>query len=292
MLRLKKIVLDGKIQPRVAISQDVIDDYCQAHFDGKAFPALTVFHDKKAGKYYLADGWHRYHAALKAKITEIDCDIKDGDMEAAIWFSVYANAEHGFNRTNVDKRRSIMTLINHPKWQKLSARKMALACGVSHMLVNQIYKEIAEEKAAGKKSKGGSSSTSKNKSKGKQIGGDRLPPKKTSFKDDNVAEQVAGVPVIPAGMELVDKFTYEEMKENYAETLEQNIALQKVIDADEPLIAMQEEVKKMTARATTAEARMNGLVNEKNEAIRHVKARDITIKKLKKQIKEAGLTEL
>ena len=153
MLRLKQIVLDARIQPRVAISEEIINRYCQDLIDGDEFPPIVVFHDVAKKKYWLADGWHRVKAAGKAKITEIDCDVREGAVRDAIWFSLSANRTHGWNDNNSDKRRAVMFCVQDEEWQKLSARQIAKGCKVSHQFVNNIHKEIAEDKA--KKAKKG-----------------------------------------------------------------------------------------------------------------------------------------
>jgi hypothetical protein len=292
MLKLKKIILDAQIQPRVAISQDVINKYCQAHFDGAEFPPIVVFQDK--GKTVLADGWHRYHAAQKAKITEINCDIRVGKIRDAIEFSLSANRTHGLNDSNSDKRRAVMYCINDKEWSQLSARKIAIKCGVSHFFVNAIYKELAEDEPT-KEAKVESDSTSEKKNKGEPI---LVSPVKEKhiFEDDDVVNDIESptisvVPVIPEGMELVDSHSHEETMENYRETLDQNVALQKIVDSDEPLKKAVSENKKLSAKLNSLESRFDGIMNEKNEAIRFVKMKDGIIKKQNAKLKELGAQE-
>jgi hypothetical protein len=56
----------------------------------------------------------------------------------AILFSVSANAQHGQRRTNEDKRRAVMRLLEDPEWCKWSNYKIAARCGVSEFLVRRI----------------------------------------------------------------------------------------------------------------------------------------------------------
>ena len=114
-LRLKQITLDKKIQPRVALSQDTINEYCEAHINGDEFPNIVVFEDKK-GKFYLADGWHRLKAAEKAKITEMECNVINGSWRDALKYSLSANAKHGLNRSQSDRRLAVETCMNDPEW--------------------------------------------------------------------------------------------------------------------------------------------------------------------------------
>ncbi len=301
MLRLKQIVLDVRIQPRVAISEEIINRYCQDLIDGDEFPAIVVFHDIPKKKYYLADGWHRVKAAGKAKITDIQCDVRDGDVRAAIWFSLSANRTHGWNDNASDKRRAVMLCIEDNEWQKLTARKIAKGCKVSHFLVNTIYKEIAEAKAK-KLQKVEADSTPKKKGKGKQ-----KPTKETvsvfddtptvgvkeiwNQKPSHDGEEVRAPYQIPEGMELVEKHSHAETMQNYKETLDQNITLQKLVDSDEPLVEAAKEIHKLKATNKNLESRFHAIMNEKAEAIRHVKSRDAIIKKQNDQLKKLGAEE-
>jgi len=228
-----------------------------------------VFHDKPRNKYWLADGWHRVKAAQKAGVVEIGCDVRKGAVRDAILFSLSANRTHGWNDTNSDKRRAVMFCVADTELQLLSARKIARLCKVSHQFVNNVHKEIAEEKAK-KAAKVATVATPKKKGKEKQA------PTVSVF-DDN-PEPESDVFMVPEGMELVDKHSWEETNENYKETLEQNITLQALVDSDEPLAKAAKEIHKLKAKLQHTEDRFNGLMNEKAEAIRHVKARDAVIK--------------
>ena len=65
MAALKMLVssirIDGGTQPRASIDQAIVDDYAEAFRRGDELPAAMVFHDGTS--YWLADGFHRYHAA-------------------------------------------------------------------------------------------------------------------------------------------------------------------------------------------------------------------------------------
>jgi hypothetical protein len=92
-------------------------------------------------------------------------------------------------------------------------------------------------------------------------------------------------------MELVEKHTQEELVQNYKETLDQNVELQKLVDSDEPLVTAAKEIHKLKAKVQSVEARFNSIMNEKAEAIRHVKARDVVIKKQNEALKKLGASE-
>ena len=64
VMNLAALVLDQKLQSRVEINQDAVDDYAHAMENGDKFPALTVFFD--GVHYYLADGYQPRKQARSA----------------------------------------------------------------------------------------------------------------------------------------------------------------------------------------------------------------------------------
>jgi hypothetical protein len=78
---------------------------------GDKFPPPVVFQDKQR-RYWLADGFHRYHAAVGLELKVIECVVHAGELRDAILYSCGANAAHGLRRTNADKRQAVTKLIN------------------------------------------------------------------------------------------------------------------------------------------------------------------------------------
>ena len=76
-LPMDVIRIDGGTQSREKIHTEVVDDYAAKMADGDEFPAGVAFFDGK--EYWLADGFHRYHAYKLLGIKEIDIDYKLND---------------------------------------------------------------------------------------------------------------------------------------------------------------------------------------------------------------------
>jgi len=74
----------------------------------------------------------------------------------------------------------------------------------------------------------------------------------------------------------------EELAANAAAQAANALMLQKLLEADAPLAGTLEENKRLNAEVAQLKQRMNGLMNEKNEAIALVKSRDRKIAKLEK----------
>jgi hypothetical protein len=136
LLQIKHIRLDGGTQTRSATNQAAVEDYAAAMKAGDAFPPVVVFHDGKA--YWLADGFHRVQGAILAGEEEISADIRPGTQRDARLFAVGANQTHGLRRSNEDKRRAVLALLEDAEWCTWSDREISRHTGTSHTLVAQL----------------------------------------------------------------------------------------------------------------------------------------------------------
>jgi hypothetical protein len=145
-LKLEQIRIDGGTQPRVEMNEEVIADYAEQIRSGTLFPPVKVFFDGAA--YWLADGFHRYHAHRRIGRDTMVADVQDGGLRDAILHSVGANTEHGLRRTNADKRKAIETMLNNTivatdeDGNPLSDNDVAHKCHVSQPFVSKLRKEI------------------------------------------------------------------------------------------------------------------------------------------------------
>jgi hypothetical protein len=140
---VEKIRIDCGTQSREKIDQQVVSDYAVALKEGAKFPAVVVFHDGL--EYYLADGFHRYLSHVQAGRSEIEAEVKNGTLRDAILYSLSANDSHGLRRTNADKRKSVMTLLEDDEWKQWSSAEIARACKVSHVFVIKLRKDDKPE---------------------------------------------------------------------------------------------------------------------------------------------------
>jgi len=134
-LGLDSIRTDGGTQPRVAVNDEVVAEYADLYRNGEILPPVTVFFD--GATYWLADGFHRYWAIRKIGRDVITAEIRPGTQRDAILHSVGANAAYGLRRTNADKRKAVLTLLEDEQWSTWSDREIARRCGVGHELVGR-----------------------------------------------------------------------------------------------------------------------------------------------------------
>jgi ribosomal protein L29 len=137
VIEVSKVRIDGGTQSRAAINEQTVAEYSEAMEDpNTVFPPITVYFDGK--DYWLADGFHRLAAWQRVGRTEVPAEIRQGDRRKAILHSCAANAAHGLRRTNDDKRRAVMTLIEDEEWGQWSNREIARRCGVSDVFVAKV----------------------------------------------------------------------------------------------------------------------------------------------------------
>lgn len=94
------------------------------------------------GRFWLAEGFHRVAAALQAGFAELPCDVRQGSLRDAILHSAGANAAHGLRRTNADKRRAVLMLLEDEEWAAWSDREIARRCAVSADLVGIVRRDL------------------------------------------------------------------------------------------------------------------------------------------------------
>lgn len=130
------IRIDGGTQSRAQLDPQAVADYSESVAGGAVFPPVVVFFD--GSEYWLADGFHRMAAFTQAGSDQIDVEIRQGTRREAILYSVGANEDHGLRRTNEDKRRAALTLLNDEEWKQWSDREIARRCNVSDRFVNNL----------------------------------------------------------------------------------------------------------------------------------------------------------
>ena len=141
-IEIKKLKLDAGTQPREATDESKVQEYADIITDAKKEGRGNPFHDSPIelirtaeGKLVPWDGFHRIFAHKSAGEHEIVANIREGTEETAILLSVGANAAHGLQRSNKDKKRAVKIVLSNPEWAKWSDVVIARICGVSTWLV-------------------------------------------------------------------------------------------------------------------------------------------------------------
>jgi len=132
--------LDGDTQPRAKIDTQAVADYAERIEAGDELPPIDVYFDGSA--YWIADGFHRWHAHRKLGHNLITCIVHTGTVEDARWHAIGANKAHGLRRTNEDKAKAVKAALQHPKGAEWSDVQIAEHVGVSDKTVAKYRTEL------------------------------------------------------------------------------------------------------------------------------------------------------
>mgnify|MGYP000551384482 CR=1 FL=1 len=142
-LPMNKIRVDESVQARGETSEAVIKEYAEAMDRGDQFPPIVVYIDEATGEGIIADGFHRYYAQMRTKPNDpILCEQRLGTIDDARWTAITANKDHGFPRTNEQKRHAVRMAILHPKARHMSRREIARHVGVSNRFAGDIWADM------------------------------------------------------------------------------------------------------------------------------------------------------
>ena len=139
-LPIASIRVDGGTQPRAVLDFEAIEDYAEAMSAGVKFPPVTVFYD--GDSYWLADGFHRVKAAYAAGFDSVLCDVQQGTIEEAQWYSFSANRGNGLRRTTQDKQRAVKAALVHGRGTTLSDTQLARHVGVDQKTVTNWRRQL------------------------------------------------------------------------------------------------------------------------------------------------------
>jgi ParB-like chromosome segregation protein Spo0J len=144
-LALADLVLDPALYARAQVDECTQWDYTALYeADPEHLPALDVF--EIAGRFVVADGWHRYHAAHAAGLTALPCRILAGTARDAFLHAVRANAkQYGLSYTSGDQERIIRWCLADAELAALSHRELARQIGCSHTHVNNVAHWVQAE---------------------------------------------------------------------------------------------------------------------------------------------------
>mgnify|MGYP003439847580 FL=1 len=279
ILNINAVRIDGGTQSRVALHDDTVSDYADSIVDGVTLPPVSVFFD--GSDYWLADGFHRYHAYRKAGKTSIPAEVSTGAKRDAILYAAGANIGHGLRRTNADKRRAVeMILADADCAENWTDREIASHCAVSAPFVGAVRRpEVAarqgQNRAASERpySENGCNPitpiTPVGLLDGAPIATARPTPKHGPV--ESISPEDDG----PSANELADA---------QREAEEEIEALRKIALADDRVAAALEEAKQLRSLNRVLQERNDGLMNEKAELVKRIKGLQRKVEKLEKGV--------
>lgn len=132
-LALSAVVVDPELQSRVAMDPEHVRTLGRRIADGLPLEPPVVFKDlsdPKKAKYWLADGFHRLAAAIKAGLRSMKVEIKIGTRRDALIYSAGANQKFSLPRKPEDIQKAVFMLLMDEEWQKKTAKAIADHVGI------------------------------------------------------------------------------------------------------------------------------------------------------------------
>lgn len=270
-MKLTEIKVDSSLQGRCKLNQEVVDEYSEVLREGGKLPAIKVY--RVGSSYYLVDGWHRYFAHKKAGLADIEVEIVDGTLREATLYAVGANDDHGLRRTNDDKRKAVMMLLDDFEWAEWSDREIAKATKVSFMTVGRIRKSLGIQPGAVKAIHNGKEievKVERNKD-----GNSQQYPKidEEDFKNEITAQMEA---IVEENESLNRRLAVASME---ATDEEKRLA-------EDQLVQMASEIKTLTATLNSAQAQANTYMNQVSDLKDQIKYWKRRAEKSEKQLEE------
>lgn len=249
-IELSKLKLNESLQSRAVMSQETIDSYAEAMIDGVKFPNILVFFD--GATYWLVDGYHRYFAYQKAGHKDCEADVESGSFRDAELKSVGVNFDHGLPRTNQDKRKAVMKLLDDLEWSEWSNRLIAKQCNVSEMTVGRIKKSLEIVEVEKKYVRNGKEQVMNTKSIGPSAPSKEEPTTVPTTVLDTVKEQLQELAV-----------AHEELAEENAK-LKDRMAIAAMDATDEEKETVEQTLQELRSIVKTLEAENRALQSSRN----------------------------
>lgn len=239
-VKISEIKIDGGTQGRDVIDQEVVQNYVECMRAGDKFPSLTTVYDGTC--YWLVDGFHRYFAAMQMGLKEVGVEFTTGTQLDAQVLSFGVNATHGLRRSAATKRKVVEMALQHILTKTMINAEIAKICAVSSSFVASVRSPEAKQKQDEAKKR-------HIVKKAEEFSGEASQTSQTSETGPDEDELKAHDIAMQADLE----------------------AMHKLLESSDALTTAHEEIKKLNYLNGQLEIRLQGLMNERNEAVKMVK---------------------
>jgi len=251
--KLDDVHATAETQYREEIDNDIVEEYAQAMRDGSYFPPVKAIFD--GGRYILVDGFHRYFAIKALGTSTIRVEYTDGDIGDARILALSANCSHGLRRSNTDKWNAVKVALGHPLTKDLPDNQIAKICGVSRSFVGSVRDPVVRNRQR--------ENTKRRLKSAKEVACSG------TTKDQN-AEDTAGLSYDGTSSEDFGPSESEFAAFEIAEQKNRE-ALAQLLESDDKIKHLLDENKKLNLLNARFEVRIEGLMNERNAAVKRVK---------------------
>jgi FtsZ-binding cell division protein ZapB len=142
-LNMADLRIDGGTQKRDELDTKKVHEFAELMTDGIKFPPVTVFFDGL--HYWLSAGFHRYFAHKQNKAEQIECEVMEGTLSQAIWYS-YGSNNHGTPHTLAERKRHALEILLNEEYSKQSARQICQHIGLHFNTFQKIKDKLGVKK--------------------------------------------------------------------------------------------------------------------------------------------------
>jgi len=256
---------DAGTQYRNSTDEATVEQYKLSMKDGSVFPPIDTVFD---GQHHLVyDGFHRLAAISLLGKPTIAVRYIEGDVADAQLLALTVNAQHGLPRDLATKRKIGLAAICNPLLENCSNYELAKITGLSAPYIQglrdpdtKLRQQYARDKAAAKRIK-------------QEVTNPITP--------EPDCNPITPEPKIDSGSEP----SKEELEANELAMQADMDIMCKLLESDEPLKLAHEEITRLNHRNGQLEARLHGLMNEKNAAIKVAKRAQDKCERLEIELK-------
>lgn len=247
-MKLSQITLDPKLMMRVALNDEIVDEYAQAMLDGDKFPPVIIFND--GDKNYLVDGFKRYYAHKKNGLEIIDADVQMGTYDDAFDYAfTISNRKNPEHYSIEDKRYQLRIALDLPRYSSKSDRELARIIKVSHTFVSKQRKVEGKQPKVIQTERNGKPLTIKNIQK--EVEHDPEPIIEDEDKLHEIATEMQGI--IEENEKLQTRLAVAAME---ATDEEKQLAKSLLEDKDEKIKRLEADIRVYKASSDTFQAQL------------------------------------
>jgi hypothetical protein len=263
---------NGGTQYRECINDLTMQDYLAAMKDSVEFPPIETVFDGNV--YWVTDGFHRLAAYSRLGRPFMEVSYINGTLADAQLLALSANAAHGLPRNQLTKKRIALEAIKNPAFKDSSSYEIAKFCGLSEPFIRGLRDPEIKERQQ----------LARDRSSLRRIKPEVTNPIRTD-QQECVSDSVGVGDEYSCDLSLGAVPDEEELLANQLSVEADTAIMYKLLEANEPLKVAHEEIRRLTHINEQLGIRFNGLMNERNLAVKQIKIEQRRCEKLIKELK-------
>lgn len=140
VIEIGRIQMGMDVHTRASIRKKKLNELIEAIKAGTPIPPIDVY--RNGDRFFIADGFHRFEAAISASKTDILANIHVGNRSDAIIRGIKQNAASERGRTDGDKNTAVRLLLEN-EYITWSDEEISQICSVSQKRIDIVRKQLS-----------------------------------------------------------------------------------------------------------------------------------------------------